>query len=94
MGSETVQKEYIEDVETDDLEIFLTELAEYYSEYELQPGEFTVNNVIARVDGECDRNRVTSDLHRRVKAGELRSKQEKVDGRRMWVFWQIKNPAG
>ena len=94
MGSETVQKEYIEDVETDDLEIFLTELAEYYSEYELQPGEFTVNNVIARVEGECDRSRVTSDLHRRVKTGELGAKQEKVDGRRMWVFWQIKNPAG
>ena len=71
MGSETVQEEHNEDLETDDLEIFLTELAEYYSEYELQPGEFTVNNVIARVDGECDRSRVTSDLHRRVKTGRL-----------------------
>ena len=94
MESETVQEEHNEDLEADDLEIFLAELVEYYSNYVLQPGEFTVNCLLERIKGDADRSSMLNDLRRRVKAGELGSKQEKVYGRRMWVFWQIKNPAG
>ena len=76
------------------LDDFLNELATYYSNYVLQPGEFTVNCLLERIEGDADRSSMLNDLRRRVKTGELGAKQEKVDGRRMWVFWQIKNPAG
>ena len=94
MGFDTVQKERDEGLEADDLDIFLDELATYYSDYDLQPGEFTVNNILDRMEGDVDRSSMLTDLRRRAKAGELGEKQEKVSGRRMWVFWRIKNPAG
>jgi len=65
----------------------------YYSDYELQPGEFTVNQIIAMANETVDRARVTADLHRRVKSGELGEKKARIDGSQQWVFWRIKNPA-
>ena len=86
MGSETVQEKHGEDLEKDDLELFLDELATYYGDYQLQPGEFTVNCLLDRMNGDTDRSSILKDLRRRAKAGELEAKQEKVKGRRMWVF--------
>ena len=97
MGKEDLPTKNNDDLETDDLDIFLTELAEYYSDYVMQPGEFTVNDIMERSrtkNTKADRSRVTSDLHRRAKNGELGEKKVRLDGSQQWVFWRIKNPAG
>jgi hypothetical protein len=88
MGKEDLPTENNDDLDTDDLEIFLTELAEYYSGYELKPGEFTVNMVMEKASGDPDRGRVTNGLKRRVKAGELGMKKRNVDGKNRLVFWR------
>ena len=95
MGSDKVQAERDEDMAQDDLSLYLQELAIYHSNYELQPGEFTINDVLSWAkDDMIDRGRVTADLHRRAKAGELGEKKLRLDGSQQWIFWQIKNPAG
>ena len=79
------------DVTLDD---FLDALVEYYSDYELAEGEFTVNTILDRMAEPVDRGRITTDLHNRVRKGELGSKRERINGKSCYVFWRIKNPAG
>ena len=76
-----------------DLDEYLQELATYYSEYELQPGEFTVNDVIERAETPVNRKQVLTGLQEREKRGELNSKLVKINGSRQFVFWKSKNPA-
>ena len=75
------------------LDNYLDELATYYSDYEPQSGEFTVNQIIELANDSADRSRITADLHRRVKSGELGEKKVRIDGCQQWLFWRIKNPA-
>ena len=93
MAEKDISTDDNEDLETSDLEIFLDALAEYHSEYTLQPGEFTVSMIMERADETVDRGRVLNDLHARVKRGELGSKRERVSGKSQFVFWQIKSTA-
>jgi len=94
MGSDTVQAEHDGDLETEDITIdaLLDELAAYYAPYELQPGEFTVTQVMDRIQADCDRGDILKDLKRRAQRGEFGMKVEKIKGRRQFVFWVIKNP--
>ena len=76
-----------------DLDEYLQELATYYSEYQLQPGEFTVNDVVERAVTPVNRKQVLTGLQEREKRGELNSKLVKINGSRQFVFWKSKNPA-
>jgi len=78
-----------EDITTD---LLLDELAAFYSPYELQPGEFTVTQIMERTTGDPDRSDILKDMKHRAKQGEFGMKQEKVHGRKQYVFWEIKNP--
>ena len=88
MGSDKVQTKNDKDLETDDLEIFLKEVADYSADYQLKPGEFTVNCVMNKADETVDRVKVLGDLHRRVDEGDLGEKLIKYDGSSQYVFWR------
>jgi len=78
-----------EDITVDAL---LDELAAYYAPYELQPGEFTITDIVDKISADVDRGDILKDMKRRAAQGEFGMKEEKVRGRKQFVFWVIKNP--
>ena len=90
MAEKDIHADNEQDLEESHLEDFLKELAEYHADYVLLPGEFTVSMIMQYAADDVDRGGVLVDLHDRVKRGELGEKEERIEGRRQYVFWRIK----